>query len=84
MTRPYENLINAIILQAVKGLSGCLKAPEEKPQNTDHVHCDGDRTVTILPGIRPSPVWTALPNTKAARGGEVKMTIKNISSGLSP
>jgi hypothetical protein len=30
MTRPYENLINAIILQAVKDYRDALKAPEEK------------------------------------------------------
>ena len=35
MTRPYENLINAIILQAVKDYRDALKRLKKKPQNTD-------------------------------------------------
>jgi len=79
MTRPYENLINAIVLQAVKDYRDALKRPEEKTtEYTDAMstameierffHSAWYQTIT-------SVGWR-LPDTKAARGGEVKMTVK--------
>ena len=35
MISPYENLINAIVLQAVKDYRDALKRLKKKPQNTD-------------------------------------------------
>ena len=49
MTRPYENLINAIVLQAVKDYRDALKRLKKKPQNTEAM-----RIPKVSPSGKPS------------------------------
>ena len=58
MTRPYENLINAIILQAVKDYRDALKRLKKKPQNTDAMS-------TCLLYTSPLPGNLGDPETRA-------------------
>lgn len=60
MTTPYENLANAIVLQAVKDYRDALKRLKKKPQNkaamADAMECE---RFFRSPGTGSSRAWTA-------------------------
>ena len=73
MTDPYENLANAIVLQAVKDYRDALKRLKKKPGNqaamSDAMECE--RLVQSTDECR-----RRVSHTKTTRGGEVLMTVK--------
>jgi hypothetical protein len=72
MTTPYENLANAIVLQAVKDYRDALKRLKKKPQNkaamADAMECE---RFFRSPWYREHhECGRRVPDTKITRGGE--------------